>query len=82
MSMHYVYLIRSIPFPDRTYIGFPTDLRKRVAAHNSGGSKHTAKGRPWELVSYHAFADERRAHEFEHCLKTGSGHAFAKRRLW
>jgi len=40
------------------------------------------KYKPWELVGYHAFADERRAREFEHYLKSGSGKAFANRRLW
>lgn len=80
--MHYVYLIRSINHPDRTYIGFTGDLRDRMKAHNAGGSKHTAKYAPWEIVSYHAFTDERQAREFEYYLKTGSGQAFAKRRLW
>ena len=80
--MHYVYLIRSIASPDRTYIGFTSDLQQRMASHNSGGSKHTAKYRPWVLVSYHAFADEGRARAFEYYLKTGSGQAFAKKRFW
>lgn len=80
--MHYVYLIRSTSFPLKTYIGLTEDLRKRISTHNAGGPKHTAKFTPWELVSYHAFVDERRAREFEHYLKTGSGQAFAKKRLW
>jgi putative endonuclease len=80
--MYYVYLMRSVNFPTRTYIGFMADLRQRVATHNAGGSKHTAKYLPWELVSYHAFSDERRAREFEYYLKTGSGQAFARKRLW
>ncbi len=80
--MHYVYLIRSIASPGRTYIGFTGDLKKRLDTHNSGGSPHTSKYRPWELVSYHAFADERRAREFEHYLKSGSGQAFARKRFW
>jgi putative endonuclease len=80
--MYYVYLIRSVGFPGKTYIGFTADLKDRLAKHNSGGSKHTAKYMPWELVSYHAFADERKAREFEYYLKTGSGQAFAKKRFW
>lgn len=80
--MHYVYLIRSIVSPQKTYIGLTADLRKRISTHNAGGSKHTAKYLPWELVSYHAFADELRAREFEHYLKTGSGQAFARKRFW
>jgi len=80
--MFYVYLIRSKAFPEQRYIGFTTDLRKRIAVHNAGGSVHTSKYNPWELISYHAFADEHRAREFEYYLKSGSGKAFANRRLW
>ena len=69
-------------FPDRSYAGFTTDLKQRLKAHNAGASVHTAKYKPWELISYHAFADKRRAQEFEYYLKTGSGKAFAKKRLW
>jgi hypothetical protein len=48
--MFYVYLLRSKAFPDQRYIGFTRDLRKRVAVCNAGGSVHTAKYRPWELI--------------------------------
>jgi predicted GIY-YIG superfamily endonuclease len=80
--MYYAYLIRSISSPDQTYIGFTEDLKQRLADHNAGKSNHTSKYTPWELVSYHAFADKRKAQEFEHYLKTGSGQAFAKKRFW
>ncbi len=80
--MHYVYLIRSTSFPDKTYIGFTDDLKQRIGAHNKGESKHTAKYKPWDLVSYHAFADKDMARKLEYYLKTGSGQAFAKKRFW
>ena len=80
--MFYVYLIQSEAFPEQRYVGFTTNLRKRIAAHNAGRSQHTSKYGPWKLASYHAFAEKRRAQEFEHYLKTGSGKAFANRRLW
>lgn len=80
--MYYVYLIRSVEFPEQTYKGFTKDLKQRIKDHNSGHSKHTAKFAPWELISYHAFADEQKAREFEHYLKTGSGKAFANKRFW
>ena len=80
--MFYVYLIRSVPFPEQRYTGFTKDLKKRFAVHNAGGSVHTSQYKPWKLVGYHAFTAERRAREFEHYLKTGSGKAFAKKRLW
>ncbi len=80
--MYYVYLIQSESAPDQRYTGFTADLKKRLADHNAGQSVHTAKYIPWGLVSYHAFADKRRAQEFEHYLKTGSGQAFANKRFW
>jgi len=79
--MYYVYLLRSINSPEQTYRGYTEDLKTRLKDHNAGKSKHTAKYTPWELVSYHAFASEKKAREFEYYLKTGSGKAFAEKRL-
>lgn len=80
--MHYVYLLQSIPHPERRYIGSTKDLKRRIAEHNTGKGEHTRTYRPWRLITYAAFADPRRAQEFERYLKTGSGQAFANRRLW
>ena len=80
--MHYVYLLRSISSPMQTYVGYTTDLRARLSDHNKGKSKHTSKYPPWELVSYHAFAQKEKALDFERYLKTGSGKAFANKRFW
>lgn len=80
--MYYVYLIQSINFPDQRYIGFSEDLKSRMKAHNAGESKHTSKFHPWELIAYQGFKDKRKAQEFEHYLKTGSGKAFANKRFW
>ena len=80
--MYYVYLLRSINFPEQTYRGYTEDLKTRLKDHNAGKSTHTAKYAPWELVSYHAFANKQKAREFEHYLKTGSGKAFANKRLF
>jgi len=80
--LKYVYLIQSIPFPDRRYIGITADLKKRFAAHNEGRSKHTSKFKPWKLETYMAFSEDEKAQEFEKYLKSGSGRAFAEKRLW
>ena len=50
--------------------------------HNDGSSTYTARYKPWKLVTYLAFSDKQKAITFESYLKNGSGHAFAKRRLW
>ena len=80
--MHYVYLIRSTSYPEKTYIGLTSDLKLRFKKHNEGGSPHTAKFEPWVLVSYSVFTESKKASDFEAYLKSGSGRAFAKHRLW
>lgn len=80
--MKYVYLIRSVTYPDQTYTGMTSDVQKRLTAHNAGKSPHTSKYRPWELVTCIGFSSEEKASQFERYLKTGSGRAFAAKRLW
>jgi len=80
--MLYVYLLESIDHDAERYVGVARNLKRRIAEHNAGKSLHTAKFRPWRLVTYLAFSDEAKALAFERYLKHGSGHAFAKKRLW
>ena len=79
--MYYVYVLRSINFPDEIYIGFTINLKKRLSDHNCGNSSHTVKYMPWALVSYHAFLQEKTALTFEKYLKSHSGRAFLSKRL-
>jgi len=79
--MTYVYLLETISFPGEWYLGHTNDLRSRLVAHNAGQSPHTAKYKPWRLVTYVAFRDEAKALAFEHYLKSGSGRAFARKHL-
>lgn len=80
--MKYVYLLQSLSHPDQRYVGMTADIDQRLAAHNAGQSTHTAKFRPWKMIGYLAFTDEGKAIAFEKYLKTGSGRAFAEKRLW
>ncbi|MGH8016830.1 MAG: GIY-YIG nuclease family protein [Opitutaceae bacterium] len=45
----HVYLLRSDAYPAQTYVGFTSDLRRRLRDHNAGKSIHTAKFLPWKL---------------------------------
>jgi putative endonuclease len=80
--MHYDYLLKSEAFADQRYVGLTSDLKVRLGDHNAGKSPHTAKFKPWSLVTYLAFSDRQKAESFERYLKSGSGHAFARKRLW
>lgn len=81
-TMHYVYLIESESTPGKRYVGYSDDLRQRVVNHNSGKNVSTAPDRPWRLQTYPGFSTKARALAFERYQKSGSGHAFARKRLW
>ena len=80
--MHYVYLLESEAVARERYVGATSNLKQRLAEHNAGKFPHTSKYAPWKLVTYVAFSDQRKAEAFERYLKSGSGHAFARKRLW
>lgn len=79
--MKYVYTIQSTEHPDQYYTGITLNVESRLSDHNSGKSSHTSKYRPWGLISYTAFVDNKKALEFEKYLKSGSGRAFSKKHL-
>jgi putative endonuclease len=81
MSFFYVYMLQSQFAPEHFYIGFTEDLQSRLQARNSGNAPDTAKFHPWRIKTAIAFTSRERAVEFEHYLKSPSGHAFAKKRL-
>ena len=65
--------------PHRRYVGVTSDLAARLAAHNAGQNRSTAAWRPWDVDVCIAFRTEATALRFEAYLKSGSGHAFARR---
>ena len=78
--MKYVYILESHD-SEHFYAGITDDLHARLAKHNAGEVPHTSKYRPWRLKTYVAFSDEKQAIAFEKYLKSGSGRAFANKRL-
>jgi putative endonuclease len=73
-----VYVLKSELHPHRYYTGITSDLSRRLAAHNEGTTKHTATGRPWQVVVTIEFKDATAAAAFEKYLKSGSGRTFAR----
>ena len=64
--MYYVYVIRNEV--NEFYTGSSTNLEKRLADHNAGGTPST-KGHQWEMVYYEAYVCERYARKREQVLK-------------
>jgi len=79
--MNYVYILQSVSHPGQFYTGLCEDVAARLSAHNAGQSPHPSKFKPWRLLSFHYFARPEVAAAFERCLKSGSGRAFANKRL-
>ena len=79
--MFFVYILRSITYPDHTYVGFTENVDAQLNKHNAGGNISTARYRPWKLVFYCAFDDKSHALAFETYLKSHSGKAFSAKRL-
>jgi putative endonuclease len=77
--MYYAYILK---LRDNTYyMGFSSDLQKRVEEHKQGRVSQTKNLLPLKLVYYSAFASKIKALNFEKYLKTNSGFAFRNKRL-
>ena len=64
----FVYLLRCSD--DTLYCGWTTDLKRRLAAHNSGkGAKYTRTRRPVELVYFEELENKSSAMKREYEIK-------------
>ncbi|MBI2051599.1 GIY-YIG nuclease family protein [Candidatus Roizmanbacteria bacterium] len=72
MTFHHVYVLRS-KIKDFIYVGYTTDLRKRLDTHNSGKEKSTKHYIPFELIFYEAYRSMVDAKRREEYFKTTKG---------
>lgn len=79
MSYRYVYMLRCSD--GKIYTGNTGNLQNRLKRHRGGYVSFTRNRLPVELVTFLGFADKQKAYNFERYLKSGSGKAFAQRRL-
>jgi putative endonuclease len=52
-----------------TYVGWTTDIQKRLARHNAGTGARSTRGRQWQLLHSEAFATREEAMSREWHLK-------------
>ncbi len=77
---HVVYVIQSKQ--DKSfYIGYTSNLKKRISEHNMGLNISTRKQKPWELIFFEAYLSEKDARRREKYLKTNQGSRALKRML-
>jgi putative endonuclease len=76
----YVYILQSEK--DKSlYIGYSSDLRKRLIRHNEKQVTSTKHKIPWKLIYYEAYLEKKDATGREKFLKSGSGWRFIKKQL-
>jgi putative endonuclease len=80
--MFYTYVLELTNSRGRVtyYVGFTTNLRKRLVSHKSKSTEST-KDSQIKLVYYEACLSEEDARRRELSLKTGFGRAYIKNRL-
>lgn len=71
--MWYTYVLISLK-NKKLYIGYTSDLRRRVQEHNSGrGGDYSSSSKPFKLIFYEAFTLREEAVNQEKFYKTGYG---------
>ena len=78
--MYFVYILQSLKDND-LYIGYSSDLKRRLSEHHDGRSSATKHRRPLRLIYYEAYPDMKDAKGREMFLKSGGGHRFIKKQL-
>ena len=63
------------------YIGYSTDLKRRLSEHTRGASFATKSRGPWKLIYYEAYLNQEDALGREKYLKSGSGRRFLRAQL-
>ncbi len=79
-ELFYIYIIENSI--DRSwYIGFSTDVARRLSEHNSKiGSDHTRKMKgKWTVIYIEGFLDKKDALGREKYLKSGAGRKYIKK---
>ena len=78
--MYYVYVLQSEK-DGNFYVGYTSDLQRRLTLHNKGQVAATKQRRPFKLVYYEACFHQKDALHREKYLKTTYGKRYIKNRL-
>ena len=78
--MFYTYVLKSLK-DGKFYIGFSSNLRRRMKEHKTGGSKSTKCRLPFKLLYYEAHTSEEDARRREKYFKTDKGKSSLRQML-
>ena len=77
---HVVYVLQS-EIDGGLYIGYTKNVKRRLVEHNRGLNFSTKSKKPWQLIFFEAYLDEKDAKRREGYLKTSQGARLLKRML-
>lgn len=78
--MYIVYILESA-VDSSWYIGYTTDLKRRIKEHNAGRNISTYAGRPFKIIYAEAYLHKMDALGREKFLKSGGGRGFLKKQM-
>mgnify|MGYP002338726426 CR=1 FL=1 len=78
--MHYVYVLKS-RVDGQNYVGYTSDLKRRINEHNQGMVASTERRCPLDLIYYEACRNMHDATKREKYLKTSYGRRYIRNRL-
>ena len=65
----YVYVLKSSGNKAITYVGYTSNLNKRIALHNKGKGAKFTRGRKWKLIYKEKFDTKSQAISREYYIK-------------
>ncbi len=65
----YVYMLKSISRKPVTYVGYTSNLVKRIKLHNSGKGAKFTRGRKWKLIYKEKIVSKSKAISREYYIK-------------
>jgi putative endonuclease len=78
--MYYTYVLKSLK-DKHLYVGYTSNLQKRLLEHNSGLTKSTKSRLPFELLFFEEFESRSEAMLRERFFKTGKGKEYIYSKL-
>ena len=66
---YYVYMLKSLDKKNITYVGYTSDIKKRITIHNLGKGAKFTRGRRWRLIYKEKFSSKKEAISREYYIK-------------
>ena len=66
---YYVYMLKSLEEKTVTYVGYTSDIEKRIKLHNLGKGAKFTRGRTWKLIYKEKFNSKKEAISREYYIK-------------